>query len=194
MYIIAGLGNPTDRYTGTRHNVGFAVIDALAEKYNIPVNAKKCAALVGTGLIEGEKVMLAKPQTYMNRSGESIRPLADYYRIDVERELIVIYDDLDLGVGEIRVREKGSAGGHNGMKSILANLESNVFLRVRVGTGPKPENFDMVNFVLSHFPAEDADGIKEGIKKAVDAVKLILTDGVSTAMNTYNRKAKPKEE
>ncbi len=194
MYIIAGLGNPTDRYTGTRHNVGFDVIDALAEKYHIQVNANKCGAKVGSGFIGTDKVLLAKPQLYMNRSGESLRPLADYYRIDVEKDLIVIYDDLDLHVGEIRVREKGSAGGHNGMKSILIHLDTNVFLRVRVGTGPKPPEWDMVNFVLSHFPEEEWDGIKEGINKAVNAVELILEKGVSTAMNTYNRKAKPKEE
>ena len=122
MFIIVGLGNPTPEYEGTRHNVGFEVIDALARKYNIDVDTKKHRAYIGKGMIEGQKVILAKPQTYMNLSGESVRSLLDYYKVDEEQELLVIYDDISLGVGQIRIRAKGSAGGHNGIKNIIAHL------------------------------------------------------------------------
>ena len=127
MFIIVGLGNPTPEYEGTRHNVGFEVIDALARKYNIDVDTKKHRAYIGKGMIEGQKVILAKPQTYMNLSGESVRSLLDYYKVDEEQELLVIYDDISLGVGQIRIRAKGSAGGHNGIKNIIAHLGGQVF-------------------------------------------------------------------
>ena len=151
MYIIAGLGNPTAQYEGTRHNVGFDVIDALADKYNISVDGRKNRAFIGKGIIEGQKVILVKPQTYMNLSGESIRGILDYYKIDEEEELIVVYDDISLDVGQIRIRKKGSAGGHNGMKNIIAHLGHNVFKRVKVGVGEKPKQFDLADYVLSHF-------------------------------------------
>lgn len=138
MFIIAGLGNPTKQYEGTRHNVGFEVIDRISEKYNIDVDAKKHRALIGKGIIQGQKVILAKPQTYMNLSGESVRSLLDYYKVDEEHELIVIYDDISLDVGQLRIRAKGSAGGHNGMKNIIAHLGSQVFPRIKVGVGEKP--------------------------------------------------------
>ena len=133
MYIIAGLGNPTSQYEGTRHNAGFDVIDVIAEKYNISVDGKKNRAYIGKGMIEGQKVILAKPQTYMNLSGESVRSLLDYYKVDEEQELLVIYDDISLGVGQIRIRAKGSAGGHNGIKNIIAHLGGQVFPRSKVG-------------------------------------------------------------
>ena len=151
MFIIAGLGNPGARYQGTRHNAGFSVIDALADKYNISVDGKKARAYVGKGIIAGQKVILAKPQTYMNLSGESIRGLTDYYKIDVEQELLVIYDDISLAPGQIRIRKKGSAGGHNGMKNIIAHLGGQVFPRIKVGVGEKPRNFDLADYVLSRF-------------------------------------------
>ena len=138
MYIIAGLGNPDRQYEGTRHNAGFDVIDRIADKYNIAVDTKKHRALIGKGVIEGRKVILAKPQTYMNLSGESIRSMADYYKIDPEHELVVIYDDINLEPGQLRIREKGSAGGHNGIKNIIACLGTQVFPRIRVGVGEKP--------------------------------------------------------
>ena len=138
MFIIAGLGNPTLQYEGTRHNAGFDVIDALADKYNISVDYRKNRAFIGKGMIAGRKVILAKPQTYMNLSGESVRGLADYYKIDEETELLIIYDDVSLDVGQLRIRKKGSAGGHNGIKSIIAELGTDVFPRIKVGVGEKP--------------------------------------------------------
>lgn len=144
MFIIVGLGNPTPEYEGTRHNVGFEVIDALARKYNIDVDTKKHRAYIGKGMIEGQKVILAKPQTYMNLSGESVRSLLDYYKVDEEQELLVIYDDISLGVGQIRIRAKGSAGGHNGIKNIIAHLGGQVFPRIKVGVGEKPPKWDLI--------------------------------------------------
>ena len=162
MFIIAGLGNPDRQYEGTRHNVGFDVIDRLADKYNIAVDVKKHRALLGKGVIEGQKVILAKPQTYMNLSGESIRSLVDYYKIDGEHELLVIYDDINLGVGQLRIREKGSAGGHNGIKNIIAHLGTQVFPRIRVGVGEKPSRYDLADYVLGHFSRAEKELMDEG--------------------------------
>ena len=193
MFIIAGLGNPTLQYEGTRHNVGFDVIDTLAERYNISVDTRKSRALIGKGMIEGHKVILVKPQTYMNLSGESIRSLVDYYKVDEESELIVIYDDVSLGVGQLRIRKKGSAGGHNGIKSILSELGTDVFLRIKVGVGEKPRKYDLADYVLGHFSKEEKEQMKEGNQKAADAVSMLLNGETEAAMNQYNRKVKPKE-
>lgn len=193
MYIIAGLGNPSAQYEGTRHNVGFDVIDAIAYKYNISVDGRKSRAFVGKGVIEGQKVLLVKPQTFMNLSGESIRGLIDYYKIDEEAELIVIYDDVSLDVGQLRIRKKGSAGGHNGIKNIISHLGHNVFPRIKVGVGEKPKHFDLADYVLSRFSKEERVEMEEGYKKAVHAIEMILKGDMETAMNEYNRKVKPKE-
>ncbi len=193
MFIIAGLGNPTSQYEGTRHNAGFDVIDALADKYNISVDGKKNRAYIGKGVIEGQKVILAKPQTYMNLSGESIRGLADYFKIDAEQELIVIYDDISLPPGQIRIRKKGSAGGHNGMKNIIQHLGTDVFLRVKVGVGEKPKKYDLADYVLSRFSKEEAQEMEEGYEKSVRAVAKMLVGETEAAMNEYNRKVKSKE-
>lgn len=193
MFIIAGLGNPTSRYEGTRHNVGFDVIDALADKYNIAMDGKKNRAYIGKGIIEGQKVILAKPQTYMNLSGESIRGLVDYFKIDEEQELIVIYDDISLPPGQIRIRKKGSAGGHNGIKNIIQHLGTDVFPRVKVGVGEKPKKYDLADYVLGRFSKEEAQDMKEGYEKSVHAVVKILAGEMEAAMNEYNRKVKPKE-
>lgn len=193
MYIIAGLGNPTAQYEGTRHNVGFDVIDALADKYNISVEGRKNRAFVGKGIIEGQKVILVKPQTYMNLSGESIRGIIDYYKVDEEEELIVVYDDISLDIGQIRIRKKGSAGGHNGIKNIIAHLGHDVFRRVKVGVGEKPKGFDLADYVLSHFSKAEKEQLGEGYQKAVSAIEMILRDEMEEAMNEYNRKVKPKE-
>lgn len=193
MYIIAGLGNPGLTYEGTRHNTGFAVIDALAREYNISVDGRKSRAFIGKGIIEGQKVLLVKPQTYMNLSGESIRGLADYYKIDVQSELIVIYDDISLPPGQIRIRKKGSAGGHNGIKNIIAHLGTDVFLRIKVGVGEKPKQYDLADYVLGHFSKEEKEQMEEGYRHAADAVSYLVTDRVDEAMNEYNRKVKPKE-
>lgn len=167
MFIIVGLGNPTPEYEGTRHNVGFEVIDALARKYNIDVDTKKHRAYIGKGMIEGQKVILAKPQTYMNLSGESVRSLLDYYKVDEEQELLVIYDDISLGVGQIRIRAKGSAGGHNGIKNIIAHLGGQVFPRIKVGVGEKPPKWDLADYVLGHFSKEEQEQMEEGYAHAV---------------------------
>ena len=193
MYIIAGLGNPTLQYEGTRHNVGFDVIDTLADKYNISVDARKSRAFIGKGMIEGQKVILVKPQTYMNLSGESIRGLVDYYKIDVEHELLVIYDDISLDVGQLRIRNKGSAGGHNGIKNIIANLGTQNFPRIKVGVGEKPKKYDLADYVLSHFSKAERELMEEGYQKAVKAVEMLLDGEMEAAMNEYNRKVKPKE-
>lgn len=193
MFIIAGLGNPTSQYEGTRHNVGFEVIDVLADKYNISVDTRKNRALIGKGIIQGQKVILAKPQTYMNLSGDSIRDLAAYYKIDEENELLVIYDDVSLDVGQLRIRKKGSAGGHNGIKSIITQLGTDVFPRIKVGVGEKPKHYDLADYVLGHFSKEEREKMEEGYRKAAQASEMILSGKIDTAMNEFNRKVKPKE-
>ncbi len=190
MYIIAGLGNPDRQYEGTRHNAGFDVIDRIAEKYNIAVDTKKHRALMGKGIIKGQKVVLAKPQTYMNLSGESIRSLVDYYKIDPEHELIIIYDDISLGVGQLRIRAKGSAGGHNGIKNIIAHLGNQIFPRVKVGVGEKPSKMDLADYVLGHFSKEEKMEMEDGYKEAANAVELMIQGDIQKAMNEYNRKKK----
>lgn len=193
MYIIAGLGNPTMQYEGTRHNAGFDVIDALADKYNIFVDGRKNRAYIGKGIIEGQKVLLVKPQTYMNLSGESIGGLVDYFKIDEEQDLIVIYDDISLPPGQIRIRKKGSAGGHNGIKNIIAHLGTQVFPRIKVGVGEKPKKYDLADYVLSHFTKAEREEMEEGYQKAIQAVEKILAGEMEAAMNEFNRKVKPKE-
>lgn len=193
MYIIAGLGNPTLAYEGTRHNVGFDVIDALAEQYNISVDGRKSRALIGKGIIEGQKVILVKPQTYMNLSGESVGALVDYYKVDEETELIVVYDDVSLDVGQLRIRKKGSAGGHNGIKNIIAHLGTETFLRIKVGVGEKPKKYDLADYVLGHFSKAEREIMEEGYQKAIRAVTMMISGKTDAAMNEYNRKVKPKE-
>ena len=189
MYIIAGLGNPGREYEGTRHNVGFMTLDALADKYNIDVREKAFKGLIGKGMIEGNKVILVKPQTYMNLSGECIRQVMDYYKVDPS-EFIVIYDDISLGVGQLRIRAKGSAGGHNGIKNIIAHLGGQVFPRIKVGVGEKPPKYDLADYVLGHFSKAEQELMSEGYDNAVKAVELIVSDQMSEAMNEYNRKKK----
>ncbi len=189
MILIVGLGNPGRDYAGTRHNIGFGVIARLADKYNISLNSKEHKAVCGKGFIGGEKVILAQPQTFMNLSGESVRSIADYYKIDSE-DIIVAYDDIDLEVGQLRVRRKGSAGGHNGIKNIIQHLGTNEFPRVKVGVGGKPEGGDLVRHVLGRFSKEEEKVMGESLDVAVDAVEAIVTEGVDAAMNRYNAKKK----
>lgn len=186
MYIIAGLGNPGKQYAQTRHNVGFDTIDILADKYNISVDTKKHKALCGKGMIEGQKVVLAKPQTFMNLSGESVRELVDFYKIDPEEELIVIYDDISLEPGKIRIRKKGSAGGHNGIKNIIAQLGTQNFQRVKVGVGEKPKGWDLADYVLGHFSKEDRGLVDDALKRVAGAVELMVQGEVDQAMNQFN--------
>lgn len=188
MYIIAGLGNPTKEYERTRHNVGFSVIDVLADKYNIDMGERKHRALCGKGMIEGEKALLIKPQTFMNLSGESVRSALDYYRVDETAELIVIYDDISLPPGQLRIRKKGSAGGHNGIKNIIAHLGHDTFVRIKVGVGEKPKGYDLADYVLGRFSKEERAIMEEAFKEAGEAVEVIIEKGPDAAMNLFNQK------
>lgn len=188
MFLIAGLGNPTRQYEKTRHNVGFDVVDAIADKYHISIGEKKHKALCGKGVIEGERVVLAKPQTFMNLSGESIAELLNYYKLDPGSQLIVIFDDISLAPGNLRVRKSGSAGGHNGVKNIIAMTGTQDFMRIKVGVGEKPKGWDLADYVLSRFEPEDRAKVDEAVAKAVDAAVLMLKGEADRAMNTYNHK------
>ena len=191
MFLIAGLGNPGREYEGTRHNVGFMTLDALADKYNIDVREKAFKGLIGKGVIEGNKVILVKPQTYMNLSGECIRQVMDYYKVDPS-EFIVIYDDISLVPGGIRIRKKGSAGGHNGIKNIIAMTGTQNFLRIKVGVGEKPAGWDLADHVLGHFDTADRAEVEKAIGHAVEAAEMMITGETDAAMNRYN--VKKKEE
>lgn len=188
MFIIAGLGNPTSQYEGTRHNIGFDVMDALAEKYNISISEKKHKALCGKGVIEGEKVLLVKPQTYMNLSGESIAEILNYYKVDAEEDFLVVFDDISLAPGNIRIRKKGSAGGHNGIKNIIAMTGTQNFKRIKVGVGEKPKGWDLADYVLGRFPDEDRKKVNDAIEDTIGAVSMILRGETDQAMNCYNAK------
>lgn len=186
MYLIAGLGNPTMQYAGTRHNIGFETIEELARRNHIDMNSNKHKAVCGKGMIGGEKVLLLQPQTYMNNSGESIRDAVDFYKINPKTELIIIYDDISLAVGQLRLRAKGSAGGHNGIKSIIAHLGTEEFQRIKVGVGDKPAGWDLADYVLGRFDAADRKLAEEGIIDAAQAAEVMITEGIQKAMNQYN--------
>ena len=188
MYIIVGLGNPDRQYQNTRHNIGFDVIDVIAAKNHITVGERKHKALIGKGFVGGQKVVLVKPQTYMNLSGESVREVIDFYKVDEKSELIVISDDISLDVGQIRIRKKGSAGGHNGLKNIILHLGHDEFQRVKMGVGEKPAGFDLVDYVLGHFPKEEREIMDESAGRAAEAIEVMITDGTDAAMNLYNKK------
>lgn len=193
MKLICGLGNPGRQYENTKHNMGFRVIDALGDSYHIPVNKIKHRALEGNGIVDGEKLILLKPQTYMNLSGESVKEAMQFYKIGIE-DLIVVYDDISLPVGAVRVREKGSAGGHNGMKNIIAHLGSDQFVRVRVGVGAKPAGWDLADYVLSGFAPNEEKEVENGIALAAKAVDLLVKNGLQKAMNAVNTSVKAKKE
>lgn len=188
MFVIVGLGNPGKKYENTRHNAGFIAIDALAEKYGISISEKKHKALCGSGVIEGQKVLLVKPETYMNLSGESVRSVMDFYKIDPEEDMLVIYDDISLAPGNIRIRKKGSAGGHNGIKSIIAHTGTQNFMRIKVGVGEKPSGWDLADYVLGHFSDEDNVKLKETMPDVVQAATLMVQGDVDKAMNDFNAK------
>ena len=168
MYIIAGLGNPGRQYAGTRHNMGFNVVTRIADDYKMQITIKEHKALCAKGFIGGQKVLLALPQTYMNLSGESIRELVNYYKIDPETELMVIYDDISMDVGRIRMRAKGSSGGHNGIKNIIAELGTDVFPRMKVGVGEKPKGWDLADYVLGRFSDEENEVMRRMLAKGSD--------------------------
>ena len=186
MYLIVGLGNPGREYVGTRHNIGFEVVDAICSKYDIALNKEKFRAIYGDGNIAGEKVIIAKPQTYMNLSGESVREIAGWYKIENEH-IIVIYDDISLPTGKLRIREKGSAGGHNGIKNIIYQLQTDIFPRIKIGTGmPENPDYDIKDYVLGKFSKEETDVLIKTAVRAVFATEEIILNGAKSAMNKYN--------
>ena len=185
MYLIVGLGNPEEEYSKTSHNMGFNTINKISQQYNIEVKQNKFQALYGSGMIEKEKVILLKPQTYMNLSGNSVKEVVDFYKIEKEK-ILVIYDDMDIEPGKIKIRKKGSAGGHNGMKSIIQMIGTEEFPRIRVGIGRPIRKDDEINYVIGAIPEEDLKRLDEGIEKAQKAVEEILRNGVDSAMNKYN--------
>ena len=196
MKIIAGLGNPTDQYKGTRHNVGFMAIDRIAEENHIAINQHKFKAMVGLGFIGGERVLLVKPLTYMNLSGESIRPAVDFYKVDME-DILVIYDDISLDPGMVRIRKKGSAGGHNGMKSIIKHLGGDTFPRIRVGIGgERHPGMDLADYVLGHFSKEEQELLDTALDNVTKAAELIVQGDIAEAMNNYSvgKKKRKKEK
>lgn len=185
MHVIIGLGNPEDRYTGTRHNIGFEALNYFSHVENIEIRKIKHRALIGEGFIDGKKVMLVKPQTYMNLSGESILEIVDYYDVPLEN-ILVIYDDIDLDIGRLRLRSKGSAGTHNGMRSIIYQLQEDNISRLRIGIG-RPEKQDLTSFVLSKFTKEEKEEIINTIKKTEQAIKVFISQGITEAMNQFNK-------
>lgn len=193
MFLIAGLGNPGRQYEKTRHNMGFDTIDELIDRHRIPQGGIAHKAMYGKGMIAREKILAVKPLTYMNLSGEAIREYVNYYKMDPETELIVIYDDIDLEPGQIRIRKKGSAGGHNGIKSIIAQIGTQNFYRIKVGVGAKPKGWDLADYVLGRFSSEERELVDKAICDAADAVEMILKDGIEAAMNHYNGAAKKKK-
>lgn len=190
MYIIAGLGNPGKKYENTRHNMGFIAIDLLAEAYDIKVDKIKFKSLVGEGRIAGQRVLLMKPQTYMNLSGEAIREAVNFYKIEPE-ELIVIYDDIDIPTGTFRIRKKGSAGTHNGMRSVVYQLQSDQFPRIRVGIGSE-RKVDLIHYVTGGVSKGEKELLEDALTKTARAAAAIVEKGIDKAMNEYN--VRPKKE
>lgn len=191
MYLIVGLGNPGRQYEATRHNMGFDTIDYLVEEHRVPQGGVKFNAMYGKGVIGGEKVILMKPLSFMNLSGGPVREMVNYFKIDPETQMIVIYDDIDLEPGQLRIRKQGSAGGHNGIKDIIRQLGTEKFLRIKVGVGAKPKGWDLADHVLSRFADSDRKLVDEAIEKAGKAVEIIISEGADAAMNLYNRKVTP---
>lgn len=190
MYLIVGLGNPGRQYEATRHNMGFDTVDCLIEKHNVPQGGVKFNAMYGKGIIGGDKAILMKPLSFMNLSGGPVRDMVNFFKIDPEKELIVISDDIDLESGQLRIRKQGSAGGHNGLKDIIQKLGTQNFVRIKIGVGAKPQGWDLADHVLSRFPDSERKLVDEAIREAADAVEKIIAQGPDAAMNEYNRKKK----
>jgi len=186
MWLIVGLGNPGERYARTRHNVGFRSVETLAERHSLTFRQQRANSQLAEGIIHGQRVVLVKPQIYMNLSGQAVSALRNWYKIDLAHELLVIYDDLDLPFARIRIRERGSAGTHNGMRSIVAQLGTTEFPRLRVGIGQPPGKMDAADYVLSRFTPEEEAVLPDVLARVADAVDVILREGLITAMNRYN--------
>ena len=192
MYVIVGLGNPGKTYSNTRHNVGFNTVDLLAERNNIEINKIKFKSVYGEGRINGKKLILVKPQTYMNNSGEAVRDIANFYKLDPSK-IIVIVDDIDIDFGSVRIRKKGSAGSHNGLKSIIRLLGRDDFPRIKIGIGKKHPQQNLADFVLSRFSQDEVEDIEDAIRDSAEAVELILKEDIDTAMNEFNRRKKAQD-
>ena len=189
MYLVVGLGNPGRQYEATRHNMGFDTIDYLVEEYKVPQGGVKFNAMYGKTVIGGEKVILMKPLSFRNLSGGPLSDMVNYFKIDPGTELIVIYDDIDLDPGQLRIRKQGSAGGHNGIKDIIRQLGTEKFLRIKVGVGAKPKGWDLADYVLGRFSTEDRKIVDEAIARAGKAVDIMISQGPDAAMNEFNKKA-----
>ena len=189
MYLIVGLGNPGRQYEATRHNMGFDVIDKLVEEYRIPQGGVKFNAMYGKGIIGGQQALLMKPLSYMNLSGGPVRDMVNYFKIDPEKEMIVIYDDIDTEPGNLRIRKQGSAGGHNGIKDLIKQLGTQKFIRIKVGVGAKPQGWDLADYVLGRFDSKSRELVEDAQERACKAVEMILSDGPDAAMNEFNRKS-----
>ncbi len=188
MYMIAGLGNPTRQYEKTRHNIGFDTIDKIADAFHISMRDAKLKSVCGSGVIAGKKVLLLKPQTFMNNSGEAIRAALNFYKLDPETQMLIIYDDISLEPGNLRIRLKGSAGGHNGIRSIIAHAGTQQFARMKIGVGHKPDGWDLADYVLGRFAKEEREAAEDAMKDAVQAAELIVAGDAAQAMNLYNKK------
>lgn len=188
MYMIAGLGNPGPKYDKTRHNIGFNTVDVLAGKHQVALSESKFDALIGSGYFAGEKVLLVKPMTYMNNSGEAIGAIVRFYKLDPASQLLIIYDDISLEPGNLRIRQKGSAGGHNGIKSVITCIGTQEFARIKIGVGGKPAHWDLADYVLSRFPEESRKLVEQAVGDAVAAAELIVSGDVAGAMNRFNQK------
>ncbi|GAC1546373.1 MAG: aminoacyl-tRNA hydrolase [Herpetosiphon sp.] len=189
MFAIVGLGNPGERYANNRHNVGFRAVSVLAARHALAWSEHRHHARIATGVIRGQRVIMAKPSTYMNESGTSVAPLVRWHKVEPTRELIVVYDDMDLPFGTLRIRASGSAGGQNGMKSIIQHLGTETFPRLRLGIGRPPQGWESRDYVLTNWRPEEAEPLREMLERAADAVELWLTEGLAQAMNVYNQVA-----
>lgn len=188
MYLIVGLGNPGREYERTRHNIGFAVVDRISKDLNIPVEKEKCGALIGPGEIKGTKIMLVKPQTFMNISGTAVSSLVHWFKIDIKK-IILIYDDMDIGVGELKLKPKGSSAGHKGVESVIASLKTSEIMRVRIGIGSAAGEAAGAEHVLAKIPKKEQEALDSAVLKAADAVRVIIENGMSEAMNRFNSPA-----
>ena len=188
LFVIVGLGNPGKEYTASRHNAGYLAIDRLMDRYGIKLSSKKFDGLSGRGTIDGRKVMLVKPTTFMNNSGRCVKKIVDYYKLDPANDLVILYDDIDLEPGMLRVRTKGSAGSHNGMKSVIQHLKTQEFTRIRIGVGTPPPQMDLVDWVLGKIPKEEIPMIRDVCDEICEAVPMIIAGDTESAMNRYNRK------
>ena len=192
-FLIVGLGNPGREYENTRHNAGFMAVDRIAGELGVKIDRLKFKSLCGDGILAGHRVLLMKPSTFMNLSGQAVQEAASFYRIPMER-VLVFMDDISLEPGHVRIRRKGTDGGHNGLKNIIAHLGHDTFQRIKMGVGEKPKGYDLADYVLGHFDKSDRELMEQAAKEAADAVRMILTEGADAAMNRYNRKVKSEDE